>query len=67
MNILRKAIAWFAIYNVMSILLILLVIAREGRGAEVDYSGIAAGVYIGVAVVFILVAITSLAIDERLK
>ena len=67
MNIIRKTMAWFAIYNSVSILFILLVMASEGRGVEVDYSGIAAGVYIGAAVVFALVAITSLAIDELLK
>ena len=67
MNILRKTMAWFAIYNVVSILFILLVIASEGRGVEVDYLGIAAGIYIGAAVVFALVAVSVLAIGELSK
>ena len=67
MNTLRKTMAWFAIYNSVSILFIVLVIASEGRGVEVDYSGIAAGVYIGAAVVFALVAASVLAIGELLK
>jgi hypothetical protein len=67
MKILRKAIAYFAIYNVVSIIFSVLAVTTQDKGAEIDYLGVAAGVYIGIAVVFLLISISSLAIDEILK
>jgi hypothetical protein len=67
MKILRKAIAYFAIYNAVSILFIGMAISLHDKGINIDYSGLVYGAYIGVAVVFVLIVITSLAIDEIMK
>jgi succinate-acetate transporter protein len=67
MKILRKAIAYFAIYNVVSIIFSVLAVTTQDKGTKIDYLGVAAGVYMGIAVVFLLIAISSLAIDEILK
>jgi hypothetical protein len=63
----RKASAYFAIYNVVSIYVFALAVIVQDEGAEIDYLGVATGVYIAIAVVFLLIAISSLAIDEILK
>jgi hypothetical protein len=67
MKILRKAIAYFAIYNVVSILFYVLAVTTQDKGAEIDYLGVAAGFYIGIAVVFILAAICDMAMNEIMK
>ncbi len=67
MKMLRKAIAYFAIYNVVSILLFALAVTTQDKGAELDYLGVAAGVYIGISVLFILAAISNMAMNEIMK
>ncbi len=67
MKILRKAIAYFAIYNVVSILLFALAVTIQDKSKEIDYLGVAAGVYIGIGVLFILAAISNMAMNELMK
>tara|TARA_R110000851_G_C12798482_1_gene537188 strand:- start:244 stop:447 length:204 start_codon:yes stop_codon:yes gene_type:complete len=67
MKILRKAIAYFAIYNVVSILFSVLAVTTQDKGAEIDYLGVAAGVYIGIGVLFALAAISNMAMNEIMK
>jgi hypothetical protein len=67
MKMLRKAIAYFAIYNAVSILFIGMAISLHDKGINIDYSGLVYGAYIGVAVVFVFTAITSLALYELMK
>jgi hypothetical protein len=67
MKILRKAIAYFAIYNVVSILLFALAVTMQDKSIEIDYLGVAAGVYIGIGVLFILAAISNMAMNEIMK
>jgi hypothetical protein len=67
MNKFRKAIAYFAIYNVVSILLFALSVTVQDKSIEIDYLGVAAGVYIGIGVLFILAAISNMAMNEIMK
>jgi hypothetical protein len=67
MNMIRKAIAYFAIYNVVSILLFALAVTIQDKSIEIDYLGVAAGVYIGIGVLFILAAISNMAMNEIMK
>jgi hypothetical protein len=67
MKILRKAIAYFAIYNVVSILLFALAVTIQDKSKEIDYLGVAAGVYIVIGVLFALAAIFNMAMNEIMK
>ncbi len=67
MKMLRKAIAYFAIYNVVSILLFALAVTIQDKSIRIDYLGVAAGVYIGIGVLFILAAISNMAMNEIMK
>jgi len=61
---LRKAIAYFTLYNVISILVIALAMTTYEKGADIDYNGLVAGAYLGVGILSIITALGAWAIGE---
>jgi hypothetical protein len=64
MNKLRKVIAYFTIYNVISILVIALAMTTYEKETSIDYNGLAAGAYLGVGILLIITALGAWAINE---
>jgi hypothetical protein len=64
MNKLRKAIAYFALYNIVSMLIFALAITTQEKGSNIDYYGVLAGAYLGVGILSIMMALAVLAINE---
>jgi hypothetical protein len=61
---LRKVIAYFTLYNVISILVIALAMTTYEKETNIDYNGLVAGAYLGVGILSIMMALAVLAINE---